>query len=200
MFEDLDPADFWEASEYAAKKYVDDPLTEDKITSTERALGYKLPPAYVALMKLQNGGFPKKTRHRTTEPTSWSHDHVAMTGFYSIGGTKPNSLCGSFGSTFWIDAWEYPPIGVYFADCPSAGHDMLCLDYRDCGPTGEPRVLPLVTPATSTVHSRAQARSFRSPPRVAPARWRARRRSTPDKSSPDRRSRTPGCGTARQSP
>jgi len=141
MFEDLDPADFWEASEYAAKKYVDDPLTEDKITSTERALGYKLPPAYVALMKLQNGGFPKKTRHRTTEPTSWSHDHVAMTGFYSIGGTKPNSLCGSFGSTFWIDAWEYPPIGVYFADCPSAGHDMLCLDYRDCGPTGEPRVV-----------------------------------------------------------
>jgi hypothetical protein len=40
-----------------------------------------------------------------------------------------------------IDEWGYPPIGIYFADCPSGGHDMLCLDYSQCGPEGEPRVV-----------------------------------------------------------
>ncbi len=53
----------------------------------ERALGYKLPAAYVALMQTQNGGIPRRTCHRTAEPTSWSEDHVALTGIYAIGET-----------------------------------------------------------------------------------------------------------------
>jgi hypothetical protein len=45
------------------------------------------------------------------------------------------------GSQFHIDEWGYPPVGIYFADCPSAGHDMICLDYRACGTDGEPQVI-----------------------------------------------------------
>ena len=79
--------------------------------------------------------------HRTKVPTTWANDHIAITGLYSIGDEKPYSLCGEFSTKFWLEEWGYPPIGVYFADCPSAGHDMVCLDYSECGPTGEPRVV-----------------------------------------------------------
>lgn len=132
---------FWDESEYYAREYTDNPLTQQKIEMVEKALGYKLPDSYIALMRNRNGGAPVKNCHRTSTRTSWSHDHVAMTGFLSIGAERRWSLCGAFGSRFTIGEWGYPPIGIYFADCPSAGHDMLCLDYSVCGPVGEPRVV-----------------------------------------------------------
>jgi hypothetical protein len=132
---------FWEKSEYADRKYVDQLLSAAALADVESELGFKLPAAYVELATHQNGGTPFRTLHGVSTPTSWARDHVALTGIYSIGRAKPKSLCGTFGSRFWIEAWDYPAIGVYFADCPSAGHDMFCLDYRECGETGEPRVV-----------------------------------------------------------
>ena len=141
VYFDIDLAEFWEPSEYALQNYIGAPLTDGVVAAVERALGYKLPASYVALMRFQNGGIPWRTRHRTREPTSWAVGHIAITGIYAIGREPSCSLCGEAGSEFSIREWGYPPIGVYFADCPSAGHDMLCLDYRACGPTGEPRVV-----------------------------------------------------------
>lgn len=141
IFSDHDLQDFWEDSDYARREYAGSPLTDDAIAKVENELGYKLPRAYIELSRHQNGGIPKRTNHRTMERTSWAPDHIAITGIYSIGREKSCSLCGKCGSRFWIEEWGYPPIGVYFADCPSAGHDMLCLDYREGGPQGEPRVV-----------------------------------------------------------
>jgi hypothetical protein len=141
VFGDFDVSDFWESSEYATKEYVGGPVTEGVVAEVEGALGYRLPKAYVEFMRVQNGGIPRRTNHRTKERTSWANDHIAITGIYSIGGERPCSLLGQFGSKFWPEEWGYPEIGIYFADCPSAGHDMLCLDYSECGPAGEPRVV-----------------------------------------------------------
>ena len=141
LFEDFDFTDFWKDSEYYEREYTDDPLTAEKLAAVEQALGYKLPRAYIELAQRKNGGAPKRTNHRMRERTTWSHDHIAITGIYSIGSMKPCSLCGHFGSKFWVEEWGYPEIGVYFADCPSGGHDMMCLDYRDCGSTGDPKVV-----------------------------------------------------------
>lgn len=140
-FAGLDLTGFWDDDEYYAREYTDDPLTQEKIELVERKLGYKLPGSYLALMHVRNGGAPVRNCHRTATPTSWSHDHVAMTGFHSVGAEKQWSLCGALGSQFMIEEWGYPQIGIYFADCPSGGHDMLCLDYSLCGPAGEPRVV-----------------------------------------------------------
>jgi hypothetical protein len=59
---------------------------------------------------------------------------------FNTGHNKDNSLSGDYGSRFWIEEWGYPDVGIYFADCPSAGHDMILLDYRKCGKNGEPEV------------------------------------------------------------
>jgi hypothetical protein len=135
------PSEFWEASDYATENYVSAPFDEAMLQSVQLELGYTLPASYLALMRTQNGGMPQRTCHPTTSGTSWADDHVALTGIYGIGRGKPYSLCGEMSSRFWSEEWGYPKIGVYFADCPSAGHDMLCLDYSLCGPHGEPRVV-----------------------------------------------------------
>src|SRR5262249_19916458 len=133
-YSDLDLAEFWEDSDYARKEYVGSVPTDEVVARVERQLGYKLPQAYVELSRHQNGGIPRRRNHRTNQPTSWARDHIAIHGIYSISDEMPCSLCGELGNRFWMEKWGYPTIGVYFADCPSAGHDMVCLDYRNCGP------------------------------------------------------------------
>lgn len=141
LFGNFDVDNFWENSDFAKAEYVAPAFSDSDLNVVEKELGYKLPLSYVYLMRLQNGGIPKRTRHRTNAQTSWSKNHIAITGIYSIGKQTDNSLCGTFGSQFWIAEWGYPPIGIYFADCPSAGHDMLCFDYRECGPEGDPQIV-----------------------------------------------------------
>ncbi|MGF9905264.1 SMI1/KNR4 family protein [Brevibacillus porteri] len=140
-FSNMSLDDFWDDSEYAKKAYLSEPPTDELIESIEEELGYKLPASYLALMKHQNGGIPKNTCFPTEDPTSWAEDHIAITGILGIGREKSYSLCGDLGSQFMIEEWGYPDIGVVICDCPSAGHDLVMLDYRACGRDGEPEVI-----------------------------------------------------------
>ncbi len=140
-FKSFDFTNFWDDCDYAKKEYIGPPPSDELIAEVERELGYKLPASYIWLMKRHNGGIPVNTCFPTDTPTSWAEDHVAITGIFGIGREKRYSLCGEFGSRFMIDEWEYPDIGVAICDCPSAGHDMIFLDYRECGPQGEPKVV-----------------------------------------------------------
>lgn len=140
-FKNYDFTNFWRDSDYALKNYVEEKPSDELIKSIEKELGYKLPDSYIYLMKLHNGGIVTKRCHKCETPTSWAEDHVGVTGIMGIGREKTYSLCGGLGSQFMIDEWEYPNIGVVICDCPSAGHDIIMLDYRKCGINGEPEVV-----------------------------------------------------------
>ncbi|KAA1189409.1 tetratricopeptide repeat protein [Paenibacillus sp. B2(2019)] len=140
-FEGMDLSEFWKDSDYALKEYVSAPPTDELIASVEEELGYKLPASYISLMKQHNGGVPYNTCFPTEDATSWAEDHIAITGIMGIGREKSYSLCGDLGSPFMIEEWGYPDIGVVICDCPSAGHDVVMLDYRNCGRDGEPEVI-----------------------------------------------------------
>ena len=140
-FHNFDLKRFWNDSDYAIKAYIGAAPADELILSIEKELGYKLPVAYVELMKIHNGGIPFNTCFPTSKPTSWAADHIAISGVAGIGRTKTYSLCGERGSQFMIDEWGYPEIGICVCNCPSAGHDMIMLDYSACGKTGEPTVV-----------------------------------------------------------
>lgn len=140
-FVGLDFSAFWNDSDYALREYVCDSFTDDFLASIEEELGYKLPRAYVALMRMHNGGIPVKTRFPIKKASSWAQDYIAIYGIMGIGREKPMAICGKFGSQFWIKEWYYPDIGVVICDCPSAGHDLVMLDYRKCGKDGEPEIV-----------------------------------------------------------
>lgn len=128
------------------KKYkIDSDLT--KIARQKAPSNIYLYPIVNMVMKLSTCtsddkvDIPVNTCFPTDVPTSWAKDHVAITGIFGIGREKSYSLCGGLGSQFMIDDWGYPAIGVAICDCPSAGHDMIFLDYRECGSQGEPKIV-----------------------------------------------------------
>ena len=133
---DFDWSGFWNDVDYAFESYIGKPVTDKDIKDAETELGYTLPAAYIELLKLHNGGVLNKNCFINNDG-----ECVYVTGIYGIDRDKKNSIFGEFGNEFWISKWEYPPIGVVVADTISGGHDMIFLDYRECGPTGEPKVV-----------------------------------------------------------
>lgn len=140
LFEDLGIS-YWHNSAYAQKYYVGTTPTDEQVEEIEYELGYKLPQSYIALIKQCNGGMPINTCFPTSVSTCWADNHIAISGIMGVDKNKPYSLCGEMGNRFWIEEWGYPAIGVAICTTPSAGHDMIFLDYRNISLIGEPSVV-----------------------------------------------------------
>jgi hypothetical protein len=136
--------EFFEDSEY----YTGPPLTDAMVAEAESKLGYRLPPSYLRLLRVKNGGVPKRQCH-PTGGTSWSDNHVRVTTLWGIGGTWGIDS-EQYGSRHAIRQAGFPEIGIVIGWTPTAGHDGIMLDYSERGPVGEPRVV-LVDPEEESV-------------------------------------------------
>lgn len=144
MFEDFDFKGFYDESEYLKDEFTEPLPTAQMIALVEKELDVKLPASYIEFLSHKNGGYLLKDACPCNEATSWAEDHVGLTSLLAIGKDTAYSLLGELGSKFMIEEWGYPDIGVAIAECPSAGHDMIFLDYRKCGrhmERGEPEVV-----------------------------------------------------------
>lgn len=112
------------------------PLKPAMVRAAEKKLGYRLPSVYVELLKVCNGGALKRSVFPTKKCPRWAEDHVAFEQVMGIGGDW--GIESATGSAHLIAEWEYPDVGVVIS---SDGHTAFMLDYSECGPEGEPRVI-----------------------------------------------------------
>jgi hypothetical protein len=127
--------DFFDRSTY----YTGPLLTDAMVADAQRMFGYALPEAYVQLLRVKNGGSPKRQCH-PTGGTSWSDNHVRITSIFGIGG-RWGIDSEEFGTRRMIEQAGFPEMGLIVGWTPTAGHDAVMLDYSGCGPQGEPRVI-----------------------------------------------------------
>lgn len=135
QFNDMFIRRFWNDNDPDADLYMDDPAGSIQVAQVEKELDYQLPESYVRLMRNHNGGIPYNTCFPLPDG-----NYIEISGFFSIGKQMSNSLCGSAGNKLFKQSWGYPDYGVYIADTDTEDMDLILLDYRQCGPDGEPAV------------------------------------------------------------
>jgi SMI1-KNR4 cell-wall len=131
-FEDVKAA-FWDP---AVEFEVQVPLTEAMVVGAEETLGVQLPEAYLALLRIQNGGYTTAPfrAHPAPEPTSWASDHVPFDSMFGIGATGEGILRSAELSREWG-----MPDGLVLLT--GDGHWWIALDYRRSGSARPPSVV-----------------------------------------------------------
>lgn len=118
-------------------------LTAKLIYAFEQAFGYKLPQSYLELLQRANGGIPYMKSCKTDIPTSWSKNNIAIVDLVGISLNRKGEIDLSE-SKYWchqILGYEHLSL-LLICNCPSAGHDVVMLDYRACSlPSDEPSVV-----------------------------------------------------------
>ena len=132
-FGDCDLGGLWEGDE------EDDSPSDTTVKRVEDKLGVRLPSSFIWLAQQHNGGY---LRRNTIKNPLVPGELLQVSNILSIGLTETRSIGGKFATSTIFKEWGYPRnVGILFAETPSAGHDFFFLDYRHCGPDGEPSVV-----------------------------------------------------------
>lgn len=114
------------------------PLTSKMVAEAERKLGCTFPKAYLALLRIQNGGMLKRRRFMVSAPATAEAAYFDTDGLRGIGGAygiDPDD------EAIVNEDWGRPKHAIVFADAPAHGHEVFMFDYGACGPQGEPAVV-----------------------------------------------------------
>lgn len=123
--------------------YDSPPLDAELIRQAEKALGVRLPRAYLGVLAERNGGILARQNYRVGVAGSRelpgavrAGETIAVLALLGVGGRWGIDVM----SKFLVEEWEYPP-GIVICMLPSGGRDTVMLDYSKCGPQGEPSVV-----------------------------------------------------------
>jgi len=118
------PDEFW-GSNY----YDHPPLTDEMVVEAERQLGVRLQEEYLALLRIQNGGYTRGFGFPMSRPTIWAADHVPLGDLFGIV-TDPDhrTALNILKTGYMTREWGLPPRQVLLT---GDGHWWIALDYRN---------------------------------------------------------------------
>ena len=124
------------------------PFRAADLRRTEDVLGVRLPTAFVQLLQFRNGGYLYRRTIKSAQrpPRYWGPASVYE--IESIAGLASTNVMSSLQELFISarhegdDGWDLPAGLVPFT---GDGHFHVCLDYRTCGPRGNPSVVHTIT-------------------------------------------------------
>jgi SMI1/KNR4 family protein SUKH-1 len=120
----IDPNNFWDDN-----YYDNPPLADEMVVAAEQRLGVRLPAEYIALLRIQNGGYTKGFEFPMSQWTSWSADHIPLSELSGIG--PPDDLKrlshNIYNRDYMTREWGLPEKQVLLS---GDGHWWITLDYR----------------------------------------------------------------------
>lgn len=98
------------------------------VAVAERELKVKLPPEYIALMRLQNGGYTHGFGFPMTQRTTWAEDHVPLHDLAGIVTDRSIRTAQNILDTpYMTEEWGLPSQQALLS---GDGHWWITLDYR----------------------------------------------------------------------
>jgi hypothetical protein len=107
---------FWSGSVYFGAQQ---PLTDEAVEEAESVLGVTLPSSLLELLRIRNGGIvaDRWNAFPTSEPTSWTKDHVPFNELMGIGRAKNVPPLSLLWTPYLVEEWGLPsPIVLLSGD------------------------------------------------------------------------------------
>jgi hypothetical protein len=114
---------------WGSNYYKHPPITDEMVEIAERQLGVKLPTEYIALLRIQNGGYTKGFRFPMRQRTSWAEDHVPLGDLAGIvTDSEHRTVLNILETAYMTQEWSLPPRQVLLS---GEGHWWITLDCRN---------------------------------------------------------------------